>query len=77
MKVLVHFCICVEHDSLNVSGSEKCFEQDLHKKNTHTIFTLYIFPNTAILYVGKKEISGFLKHAAQSLFIFHKMPLIS
>ena len=60
MKVLAHFCICVEHDSLNVSGSEKCFEQDLHKKNTHTIFTLYIFPNTAILYVGKNSIVNIL-----------------
>jgi len=43
MKVFVHFCTYVEHDSLNVYSSEKCFEQDLHKKiHTHIFYPIHI-----------------------------------
>lgn len=49
MKVFVHFCIYVEHDSPNAYSSEKFFEQDLHKK-IHKHFLPYTYFQTLQFY---------------------------
>jgi hypothetical protein len=68
MKVFVHFCIYVEHDSVNFYSSEKFLEQDLYKK-IRTHFLPYTHFQT--LQVGKKNTVNIpLCHAMCTFFIY-------